>query len=103
VPIESAPYRIDPDLGLKPMEDTERWQASIAQNGGKIMMRWARYGGFGAGPATVATFIEKDPLFAGAFVAICGFAGLWAIGYVRKSFGDWKRHHAEKVACQAMV
>ena len=103
VPIESAPYQIDQSLGLKPMESTERWQASLAQNGGKLLMRLARYGTFGAAPTTVATFVEKDPLFAGAFVAACGFAGLYAIGYVRKSYGDFCRHHAEKKASQAMV
>jgi len=103
VPIESAPYQIDQSLGLKPMESTERWQASLAQNGGKLLMRLARYGTFGAAPTTVATFVEKDPLFAGAFVAACGFAGLYAIGYVRKSYGDFCRHHAERRASQAMV
>ena len=85
------------------MEETERWQASIAQNGGMVMMRWARYGGFGSGPASVATFIEKDPIFAAAFLAFMGCVGLLLIGYCRKSYGDWKRHHAERVACQAMV
>ena len=103
VPITDAPYPIDQNLGLKPMEETERWQASLAQNGGKLLMRLARYGTFGAAPTTVATFIEKDPLFAGAFVAACGFAGLYAIGYVRKSYGDFCRHHAERKASQAMV
>lgn len=103
VPITDAPYRIDPNLGLKPMEETERWQASIAQNGGMLMMRVARYGGFGAGPATVATYIEKDPLFSGAFMAVIGLAGLWVIGHVRKCYGDWKRFHAERKASQAMV
>lgn len=103
VPITDSPYRINPDFGFKPMEETERHQASIAQNGGMVMMRLARYGFFGTGPATVATFIEKDPIFAGAFLALLGVIVVYSIGYCRKSFGDWKRYHAERVACQAMV
>ncbi len=103
VPITDAPYRIDPNFGLKPMEDSERWQASLAQNGGMIMMRFARYGFMGTGPATVATFIEKDPIFSGAFLALIGVAVMFSVGYVRKCYGDWRRHHAERVACQALV
>jgi GH24 family phage-related lysozyme (muramidase) len=103
VPITDAPYRIDPNLGLKPMEDTQRWQASLAQNGGMVMMRLARYGSFGSLPATVATFVEKDPIFSGFFLASVGLVVLWVSGHVRKCYGDWQRHHAEKVASQAMV
>lgn len=103
VPITDAPYRIDPTFGLKPMEETQRWQASLAQNGGITFMRIARYGGFGSGPATVATYIEKDPLFSAAFMALLAFAGIFIFGYVRKCYGDWMRHHAESKASQAMV
>lgn len=103
VPITDAPYRIDPNLGLKPLEDSERWQASLAQNGGMVLMRLARYGFMGAGPATVATYVEKDPIFSGAFLALIGVGVMFSVGYVRKSYGDWRRHHAERVACQALV
>lgn len=103
VPITDAPYRIDPNFGLKPMEETQRWQASLAQNGGMVLMRISRYGFCGAGPAAVATFVEKDPIFSAAFIALIGVAVIWSVGYARKCYGDWSRHHAERVASQAMV
>lgn len=102
VPITDAPYRIDPNLGLKPLEESQRWQASLAQNGGMLMMRLARYGFMGAGPATVATYIEKDPIFSGAFIALIGVAVMFSVGYVRKCYGDWQRHHAERIASQGL-
>lgn len=103
VPITDAPYKVDPNFGLKPMETTDRWKASVAQNSGMVMMRLARYGFMGAGPATVATYIEKDPIFSGAFIALVGVIAVGGYGYVRKCYGDWMRHHGERRASQAMV
>ena len=99
---KEVPYRIDPNAGLKPMEESDRWRASVAQNGGMVFIRLARYGFLGAGAKTGADFVEGDAVFNQAFLMFVGVAAVWIYGTARKSYGDWLRRRAEQRASQAM-
>lgn len=99
---DSVPYRIDPNAGLKPMESTDRYKASISQNTGMVLIRMARYGAFGGGAKTISDVVERDAVFMQTFVMFAGIAGVWLFGEGVKCYGNWKRRRAEDAASQAM-
>lgn len=102
VPITSVPYRIDPTAGLKPMEESDRWKASVAQNAGMLLIRVSRYGAFGTGIKATADIVEQDGVLMQTFQMFFLVAAMAVIGYGVRVYGDWKRRRAEAAASQAL-
>ncbi len=102
VALDKVPYKVDPNAGLKPMEESDRWKASVSQQVGLTAIRVARYGAFGATAKQAADTLEGDAVFTQGLMMFAGIAGVAAIGFVIKSYGDWKRKRGEKVATQAL-
>lgn len=102
VPITNVPYRIDPSAGLKPMEESDRWKASVAQNAGMLLIRVSRYGAFGTGIKATADIVEQDGVLMQTFQMFFLVAAMAVIGYGVRVYGDWKRRRAEQMASQAL-
>jgi lysozyme len=98
----AVPYKIDPTAGLKPLEESDRWKASVSQAVGMTAMRVATYGAFGSTAKTVADVVEKDAVFMQTFTMFAVVGGVAAIGFIVKSYGDWKRKRAEEKASQGL-
>lgn len=103
---EEVPYRIDPNAGLKPLEETDRGKGFFWQQAAVLFLRITGLGTFGTGAAQVANIVQSDAALSGALfnltipllVLITGVV----VSFVMKSYGDWKRKRGEETATQGM-
>jgi len=103
---EDVPYRIDPNAGLKPLEETDRAKGFFWQQLAVMLLRLTGLGTFGTTAAGVANVVQSDAALSGAIfnltipLLVLG-TGL-ATSFVVRSYGDWKRKRGEQTATQGM-
>lgn len=103
---EEVPYKIDPNAGLKPLEESERAIGYFWQNVARLLLRLTGMGTFGTAAAGVANVVQSDAVLGSALmdltipvlVLVSGFV----IAFVVKQYGDWKRSRGEKTATQGL-
>ena len=103
---EDVPYRIDPNAGLKPLEESDRAKGYFFQQLAVLFLRLTGLGTFGTGAAQVANIVQSDAALSGAIfnltipalVLVTGLATSFAI----RSYGDWKRKRGEEAAVQGL-
>ena len=95
--LEDVPYKIDPDAGLKPLEESSRAHGYVWQSVGTVLLRVGAASGV-AGAGTVAA----DPALSNALMALFVVGGVGLTGFVIKSYGDWKRAKGETEASQGL-
>jgi GH24 family phage-related lysozyme (muramidase) len=97
-----VPYRIDPNAGLKPLEESDRAKGYLVQQVGISIIRLGSLGVFGSTVQAGATVVQGDPVLSNVLlIAFCA-AGVAIVGYVIKAYGTWKRKRGEKAATQGL-
>jgi lysozyme len=95
-------YKIDPNAGLKPLEESDRAKGYVVQQIGLSVIKLGSLGAFGSTVQAGSQIVQGDPVISNvvmmAFVAI----GIALIGYVIKVYGDWKRKRGEQKASQGL-
>lgn len=109
LPVEHVPYRVDPNAGLKPMEETERFVGAAFMFFGTIarvlMGNGVKVSGVGGVVVVAILDMMKSPtnlavLISVAAIGITGF--LWFVGFCMDKFGLHKKKKGEAAATQAM-
>ena len=103
---EDVPYRIDPNAGLKPLEESDRAKGYFWQQLAVLFLRLTGLGTFGTTAAGVANVVQSDAALSGAIfnltipalVLVTGLATSFAV----RSYGDWKRKRGEEAAVQGL-
>lgn len=97
-----VPYRIDPNAGLKPIEETDRGKGYVIQQVGIGVIRLGSLGVFGTTIQAGAQTVQGDPVLSN--IILMGFVagGIVVVGYVVRVYGDWKRKRGEANASQGM-
>jgi GH24 family phage-related lysozyme (muramidase) len=101
-----VPYKIDPQAGLKPLEESERAIGYFWQNLARLFLRLTGMGTFGTAAAGVANVVQSDAVLGTALmdltipmlVLVTGIV----IAFVAKQYGDWRRQRGEKSAKQGL-
>lgn len=101
-----VPYKIDPNAGLKPLEESERAQGFFWQQFAILILRVTGLGTFGTGAAQVANVVQSDAALSGAVLNLTipllvlgtGLVTAWVV----RSYGDWKRTRGEQRAVQGL-
>lgn len=109
VPPEHVPYRIDPNAGLKPMEETERFVGAALMFFGTIirvsMANGVKFSGVGGIAIVAALDMMKSPTNLAILVSAfaIGITGaLWFVGFVMDKTGLKKKKRGERTATQGM-
>lgn len=103
---EDVPYRIDPNAGLKPLEESDRAKGFFWQQLAVMLLRLTGLGTFGTTAAGVANVVQSDAALSGAIfnltipLLVLG-TGL-ATSFVVRSYGNWKRKRGEESATQGL-
>jgi hypothetical protein len=103
---EDVPYRIDPNAGLKPLEESDRAKGFFWQQLAVLFLRITGLGTFGTTAAGVANVVQSDAALSGAVfnltipLLVLGTGLLTS--FILKSYGDWKRKRGETAAIQGM-
>jgi hypothetical protein len=97
-----VPYRIDPQAGLKPLEETDRAKGYWYQQAGIGVIRLGSLGMFGTTLQGGAQALQGDPVLSNLVLTAVVLGGVTMTGYVVKVYGDWKRKRGEKAATQGM-
>jgi lysozyme len=97
-----VPYKIDPQAGLKPLEETDRAKGYWWQQTGIGIIRLGSLGVFGTTLQGGAQVVQGDPVLSNLVLTVVVLAGVAVTGYVIKVYGDWRRKRGEKAATQAM-
>lgn len=97
-----VPYKISPDAGLKPLEETERAKGYWYQQAGIGVIRLGSLGMFGTTAKGAADVVQGDPVISNLILTGVVMGGIAATGYVVKTYGDWRRKRGEKAATQGM-
>lgn len=101
-----VPYRIDPNAGLKPLEESDRAKGFVWQQISILILRVTSLGTFGTGAAGVANVVQSDAALSGAIlnltipVLVLG-TGL-VTAFLAKQYGDWKRDRGQRAASQGL-
>jgi GH24 family phage-related lysozyme (muramidase) len=93
-------YGVDPKAGAKPLEESARVDAAFVQKIGRAGIRGVALGWLGSGGSTIASFLEKEPLFMDLYLMVLLLGVTTVVAFGIKSFGDWKRKRAEAAATQ---
>jgi GH24 family phage-related lysozyme (muramidase) len=101
-----VPYKIDPNAGLKPLEESERAIGYFWQNLARLFLRLTGMGTFGTAAAGVANVVQSDAVLGSALMdltipALVLVTGI-VIAFVMKQYGDWRKARGEKSATQAL-
>lgn len=101
-----VPYKIDPNAGLKPLEESERAVGYFWQNMARLLLRLTGMGTFGTAAAGVANVVQTDAVLGSALmdltIPLLVLATGVVIAFVAKQYGDWKRARGEKSATQGL-
>lgn len=97
-----VPYKIDPNAGLKPLEESDRAKGYVVQQVGISVIRLGALGMFGSTVQSGAQVLQGDPVLSNMVLIAFVAAGVAIVGFTIKTFGDWKRKRAEKAAVQAL-
>ena len=97
-----VPYRIDPQAGLKPLEESDRAKGYWYQQAGIGMIRLGSLGVFGTTLQGGAQTLQGDPVLSNLVLTGVVVGGIAVTGYVVKVYGDWKRKRGEKSATQGL-
>lgn len=100
-PVE-VPYRIDPNAGLKPLEESERAKGYWYQQAGIGMIRLGSLGVFGTTVQGGAQALQGDPVLSNLVLTGVVVGGIAVTGWVVKSYGEWRRKRGEKAATQGL-
>lgn len=99
---DAVPYKIDANAGLKPLEESDRAKGYVVQQVGISIIRLGALGVFGSTVQGGAQVVQGDPVLSNLIlIAFCA-AGVAIVGYVIKTYGDWKRKRGEKAATQGL-
>ena len=101
-----VPYKIDPQAGLKPLEESERAIGYFWQNLARLFLRLTGMGTFGTAAAGMANVVQSDAVLGSALmdltipalVLVTGFV----IAFVMKQYGDWRKARGEASARQGL-
>jgi GH24 family phage-related lysozyme (muramidase) len=103
---EEVPYKIDPNAGLKPLEESERAIGYFWQNLARLFLRLTGLGTFGTAAAGVANVVQSDAVLGTALldltIPLLVFLTGIVIAFVMRSYGDWRRKRGQESAVQAM-
>jgi GH24 family phage-related lysozyme (muramidase) len=103
---EDVPYKIDPNAGLKPLEESERAIGYFWQNLARLFLRLTGLGTFGTAAAGVANVVQSDAVLGTALldltIPLLVFLTGIVIAFVAKQYGDWRRKRGEESATQGM-
>ena len=102
VPASEVPYRIDPQAGLKPLEESDRAKGYWYQQAGIGMIRLGSLGVFGTTVQGGAQVLQGDPVLSNLVLTGVVVGGIAVTGYVVKVYGDWRRKRGEKAATQGL-
>ena len=83
---EDVPYGIDPNAGLKPLEQSRRVSGYVFQQVGTATIRGASAMGLGG-----AGYVASDPRLEAALTALFMVAAVAVTGFVIQQYGEWKR------------
>jgi lysozyme len=97
-----VPYKIDPNAGLKPLDETERAKGYWYQQAGIGMIRLGSLGVFGTTVQGGAQVLQGDPVLSNLVLTGVVVGGIAATGYVVKAYGSWRRKRGEADAVQGM-
>ena len=97
-----VPYKIDPQAGLKPLEESDRAKGYWYQQAGIGMIRLGSLGVFGTTVQGGAQVLQGDPVLSNLVLTGVVVGGIALTGYVIKAYGDWRRKRGEKAAVQAL-
>jgi len=97
-----VPYRIDPQAGLKPLEESDRAKGYWYQQAGIGMIRLGSLGVFGTTVQGGAQVLQGDPVLSNLVLTGVVVGGIAIVGYVVKAYGDWRRKRGEKAATQGL-
>jgi lysozyme len=97
-----VPYRINPDAGLKPLDESDRVKGYWYQQFGIVIIRLGSFGVFGTGVASVSQKVQSDAAISNMVLTGFVLVGVAVTGFVIKKYGDWKRKRGEKSAVQAL-
>jgi GH24 family phage-related lysozyme (muramidase) len=103
---EDVPYKIDPNAGLKPLEESERAIGYFWQNLARLFLRLTGLGTFGTAAAGVANVVQSDAVLGTALldltIPLLVFLSGIVIAFVMKQYGDWRKARGEKTATQGL-
>jgi len=106
VPPTAVSYTIDPEAGLKPLDESDRAKGYLWQQIGRGIIRAGAAGAFGTTSAGAFAFVSNDAVMTevaiSLFVPAAVAGSTLATGFVAKSYGDWKRRRGEEAASQAL-
>lgn len=101
-----VPYKIDPNAGLKPLEESERAIGYFWQNMARLMLRLTGMGTFGTAAAGVANVVQSDAVLGSALldltIPMLVLASGVVIAFLAKSYGDWRRKRGNDSAVQGL-
>ena len=97
-----VPYRIDPQAGLKPLEESDRAKGYWYQQAGIGMIRLGSLGVFGTTVQGGAQVLQGDPVLSNLVLTAFVVGAIAIVGYVVKAYGDWRRKRGEKAATQGL-
>jgi len=97
-----VPYRIDPQAGLKPLEESDRAKGYWYQQAGIGMIRLGSLGVFGTTVQGGAQVLQGDPVLSNLVLTGVVVGGIAVTGYLVKVYGDWRRKRGEKAATQGL-
>lgn len=102
VPVDKVPYRIDPNAGLKPLDESERAKGYVIQQVGIGVIRLGALGCFGTTAAGVSQKLQSDTVLSNLVLMVFVAVGIAVTGYVIKAWGDYKRKKGEREAIQGL-
>ena len=99
---QDVAYKIDPNAGLKPLEESDRAKGYVVQQVGIGIIRLGSLGVFGSTVQGGAQVVQGDPVLSN--IILMGFvaAGIALLGYVIKTYGTWKKKRGEERASQGL-
>lgn len=105
--IEEVEYNLDPTLGLKPLDESERVDGLVWQRVAKWGVKFSAFGGFGSLGVNVSQALDAQDvnLIAAGLDAAADaawFGGTYAVSWVAGQYGAWKRKRGEIRARQGL-
>jgi len=97
-----VPYKIDPQAGLKPLEESDRAKGYVIQQIGIATIRLGSLGVFGSTIQGGAQVVQGDPVLSNIILMAFCAGGVALVGYVIASYGTWKRKRGERSATQGL-
>jgi hypothetical protein len=97
-----VPYKIDPNAGLKPLEESDRAKGYVIQQVGIGAIRLGSLGVFGSTIQGGAQVVQGDPVLSNIILMAFCAGGIALVGYVIKTYGEWKKKRGEQKASQGL-